>query len=74
MTINDQTDQFLSELQTVVNRFVNEYDLNHATIVGCIEMLKMEYLVEGGGDYIVFESEQDLFDQIDDEDAEELPF
>ena len=71
MTINDQTNQFLFELQTVVNRFVNEYDLNHATIVGCIEMLKMDYLV---GEEIVFESDQDLLDQIDDEDAEELPF
>lgn len=73
MTINDQTNQFLFELQTVVNRFVNEYDLNHATIVGCIEMLKMDYLIEGGEE-IVFESDQDLLDQIDDEDAEELPF
>ena len=73
MTINDQTDQFLFELQAVIKRFGDEYDLNHATIVGCIEMLKMDYLIEGG-DEIVFEADQDLLDQIDDESDEELPF
>ena len=71
MTINDQTNQFLFELQTVVNRFVNEYDLNHATIVGCFEMLKMDYMI---GDEIAFESDMDILDQIDDESDEELPF
>ena len=65
MNINEQTDQFLFELQNVVNRFKAEYDLNHATIIGTLEIVKMDYLVEG--DEIVFED-----DMSDDEDLEEV--
>ena len=43
MTINDQTDQLLFELQAVLKRFVDEYDLNHATIIGCVEILKIDF-------------------------------
>lgn len=74
MTINDQTDQLLFELQTVLNRFVDEYDLNHATIIGCVEILKIDYLTSGDDDEIAFTADQDLIDEIDDESDEELPF
>lgn len=75
MNINDQTNQFLYELQAVVNRFKSEYDLNHATIVGSIEILKMDYLIEGEDDEITFTADQDLLDEIDDEESDEaLPF
>jgi len=47
MNINEQTDAFLFELQNVVNRFRAEYDLNHATIIGTLEIVKMDYLIEG---------------------------
>ena len=63
MNINEQTDQFLFELQNVVNRFRAEYDLNHATIIGTLEIVKMDYLVEG--DEIVFED--DMSDDDEDE-------
>ncbi len=66
MNINEQTDQFLFELQNVVNRFKAEYDLNHATIIGTLEIVKMDYLVEG--DEIVFEDDMDD----DDEDLEHV--
>jgi hypothetical protein len=46
MNINEQTDAFLFEMQHVVNKFKQEFDLNHATIIGCIEMVKIDYLVE----------------------------
>ena len=73
MTINDQTDQLLFELQAVLNRFVDEYDLNHATIIGCMEILKIDYLTSG--DEVAFTADQDLIDEIDDEESdEELPF
>ena len=72
MTINDQTDQLLFELQAVLNRFVDEYDLNHATIIGCMEILKIDYLTSG--DEVAFTADQDLIDEIDDESDEELPF
>lgn len=71
MNINDQTNQFLYELQAVVNRFKSEYDLNHATIVGSIEILKMDYLIEGEDDEIAFTADQDLLDEIDDEESDE---
>ncbi len=74
MTINDQTDQLLFELQAVLNRFVDEYDLNHATIIGCMEILKIDYLTSGDDDEIAFTADQDLIDEIDDEDDEALPF
>lgn len=65
MNINEQTDQFLFELQNVINRFKAEYDLNHATIIGTLEIVKMDYLVDG--DEIVFEDDMD-----DDEDLEQV--
>lgn len=64
MNINEQTDQFLFELQNVINRFKAEYDLNHATIIGTLEIVKMDYLIDS--DDIVFED--DMSD--DDEDLE----
>jgi len=63
MDINEQTDAFLFELQNVVNRFRAEYDLNHATIIGTLEILKIDYLTESN---ISFECDIDL-----DEDEEE---
>tara|TARA_B100001093_G_C26821771_1_gene1012194 strand:+ start:2186 stop:2410 length:225 start_codon:yes stop_codon:yes gene_type:complete len=66
MNINDQTDAFLFELQNVVNKFRLEFDLNHATIVGTLEMVKMEYLIDPSGD-VNFESDIDLDDEINDE-------
>jgi len=65
MNINEQTDQFLFELQNVINRFKAEYDLNHATIIGTLEIVKMDYLVDS--DDIVFEDDMD-----DDEDLEQV--
>ena len=64
MDINEQTDAFLFELQNVVNRFRAEYDLNHATIIGTLEILKIDYLTESN---ISFECDIDL----DDEEEEE---
>lgn len=66
MNINEQTDQFLFELQNVINRFKAEYDLNHATIIGTLEIVKMDYLIDS--DDIVFED--DMSD--DDDDLEQV--
>jgi hypothetical protein len=62
MNINEQTDAFLFELQNVVNRFRAEYDLNHATIIGTLEIVKMDYLIEG--------DDVEFIDDIDDEEGE----
>tara|TARA_R110002167_G_scaffold127432_1_gene309053 strand:- start:268 stop:465 length:198 start_codon:yes stop_codon:yes gene_type:complete len=65
MNINEQTDAFLFDLQGVVNKFKQEFDLNHATIVGCLEMVKIDYLVDPT-DEVEFNS--------DDEEADADPF
>lgn len=64
MDINEQTDAFLFELQNIVNRFRAEYDLNHATIIGTLEILKIDYLTESN---ISFECDIDLEDDEEEE-------
>lgn len=66
MNINEQTDAFLFEMQAVVKRFKDEYDLNHATIVGALEVMKLDYLTSSDVDF-----DCDMQDEIDDE--EERP-
>jgi len=48
MNYNEQTDALLFDLQATINKFRAEFDLNHATIVGCIEMVKLDYLTDSG--------------------------
>ena len=60
MNINEQTDAFLFELQNVVNRFRAEYDLNHATIVGTLEIVKMDYLIEGDDVEFIDDMDDDM--------------
>lgn len=62
MDNNEQTDAFLFELQNVVNRFHTEFDLNYATIIGCLEMVKLDYLTEPNSD-VEFEADDDLNNQ-----------
>ena len=73
MDINDQTDAFCNELQNVVMRFRDEFDLNHATIVGVLEMIKMEYLLESNSMDVEFDMDDDFWDD-DDNDTSEEPF
>lgn len=74
MDINDQTDAFLFELQGVINKFRLEFDLNHATIIGTLEIVKMDYLTDPVDD-VGFDSDIDLDDEInDDEDRDSTAF
>lgn len=58
MNINEQTDAFLFEMQAVINKFKQEFDLNHATIIGCMEMVKLDYLVEPTNE-VEFQAEEE---------------
>ena len=69
MNINDQTDAFLFELQGVVNKFRLEFDLNHATIIGTLELVKLDYLIEPTDD-VGFDSDIDLDDEINDDEED----
>lgn len=71
MDINEQTDAFCFELGNVVKRFRDEFDLNHATIVGVLEMIKMEYLLESNSMDVEFEMDEDFWDDDDDDTSEE---
>lgn len=74
MDINEQTDAFCYEVGNVVRRFRDEFDLNHATIVGVLEMIKMEYLLESSSMDVEFEMDEDFWDADDKEDTSEDPF
>ena len=68
MDTNEQTDALLFELQNAVNRFRSEFDLNHATIIGCLEMVKLDYLTEPGDDEVMFDADDDLLNDEENED------
>lgn len=38
MTDREQTDHFANELDALVNRFYNEYDMSYAQVVGALQM------------------------------------
>jgi|TARA_B100000497_G_C7519893_1_gene316020 hypothetical protein len=68
MDTNEQTDALLFELQNAVNRFRSEFDLNHATIIGCLEMVKLDYLTEPSDDEVMFDADDDLLNDEENED------
>lgn len=41
MNISDQIDAFALEIDTVIDRFIAEFDLPNAAIIGALEMAKM---------------------------------
>lgn len=65
MDHNEQTDAFLYDLQNVIHRFRTEFDLNHATIVGVLEMVKIDYLTDSF-DVAFEQDDQPLDDNNDD--------
>ena len=73
MDINEQTDAFCYAVGNVVKRYSDELDLNHATIVGVLEMVKMEYLLESSSMDVEFEMDDDFWDDHQDDTGEE-PF
>lgn len=71
MDINDQTDAFCNELQNVVMRFRDEFDLNHATIVGVLDIVKMGYIVDPSDDTVEFEVDENFWDDDKDDSDDE---
>ncbi len=61
MNNNDQTDSFMFDLDNLIRRYQQEYDLNDQTIVGALEFAKLTVLTDAD---IIF-SPEDL-DQDDD--------
>ena len=61
MNNNDQTDSFMFDLDNLIRRYQQEFDLNDQTIVGALEFAKLTVLTDAD---IIF-SPEDL-DQDDD--------
>ncbi len=61
MNNNDQTDSFMFDLDNLIRRYQQEFDLNDQTIVGALEFAKLTVLTDAE---IIF-SPEDL-DQDDD--------
>ena len=61
MNNNDQTDSFMFDLDNLIRRYQQEYDLNDQTLVGALEFAKLTVLTDAE---IIF-SPEDL-DQDDD--------
>ena len=64
MTNNDQTDSFMFDLDNLIRRYQQEFDLNDQTIVGALEFAKLTVLTDAE---IIF-SPEDL-DEDDDLDG-----
>jgi hypothetical protein len=47
MNYDEQTDAFYIDLTNLVNRFINEFDLNVSTIVGVLEEKKIDLIDSG---------------------------
>ena len=67
MTYDEQTDAITYEILGVVTRYLNEFDLNEATIVGVLENVKtdvMEAWVDFDADFEI-DTDSDTTDEDD---------
>ena len=64
MTNNDQTDSFQFDLDNLIRRYQQEFDLNDQTIVGALEFAKLTVLTDAD---ILF-SPEDVLDPEDEDD------
>ena len=64
MDNNSQTDSFMFDLDNLIRRYQQEFDLNDQTIVGALEFAKLTVLTDAE---ILF-TEDDLDDMLDDSD------
>ena len=65
MDIDEQTELFIVDITNLVNRYLEEFDLNQSTIIGALEKVKLEVLsIEA----VEFKAEEN------DEDDDELTF
>ena len=68
MTYDEQTDAMTYEILGVVTRYLNEFDLNEATIVGVLENVKtdvMEAWVDFDADFEIDTKDDDTEDDDD---------
>ena len=64
MNNNDQTDSFMFDLDNLIRRYQQEFDLNDQTIVGALEFAKLTVLTDA--DIIFSPEDLDEDDGLDD--------
>ena len=65
MDNNDQTDALQFELNNLVAKFQQEFDLNSQTIIGCLEVTKLDLITDFGIDFIADDEIEDDSDSND---------
>lgn len=59
MKYHEQTDAFTMELDNLINRFKDEFDLNLQTVIGVLETKKIELTLDCG---VEFDMDSDMLD------------
>ena len=65
MDYHEQTDALTYDFMHVINRYREEFDLNHQTIIGVMEFVKLDLMTDG----VCFVEDPDLDDDEDDASA-----
>ena len=65
MTNNDQTDSFMFDLDNLIRRYQQEFDLNDQTIVGALEFAKLTVLTDA--EILFTTDDMDVLDPEDDD-------
>ena len=66
MDYHQQTDALTYDIMNVLNRYREEFDLNHQTIVGVLEFVKLDLMTDG----VCFVADLDDDDEEDDNDSD----
>jgi len=59
MDNNDQTDALQFELNNLVAKFQQEFDLNTQTIIGCLEVTKLDLITDFGVEFLADDDLED---------------
>jgi hypothetical protein len=70
MTSADQSQAFMDAVNDVVERFKDEFDLTYVDMIGVLEMVKTELLVEAG-ELMTAEEVKDAIEEAASEDEED---
>lgn len=66
MDQNNQTDSFMFDLDNLIRRYQQEFDLNDQTIVGALEFAKLTVLTDA--EILFTMDDEDLLDDDDEDD------
>ena len=66
MDHNNQTDSFMFDLDNLIRRYQQEFDLNDQTIVGALEFAKLTVLTDA--EILFTMDDQDVLDPDEDDD------